>query len=235
VPSTVTSDGHRLVRNGTAPWTNATVDPDDPRVVYVFGGVGAPKASFCTPLPKATVTAQNVGQVTITVSTYVPDGPRPDPLACTGIGYAAKRLRVELAAPLGTRALVDGSTGQAQPVLDPSTVPTPSWVPGGYQSQPITWDQHSGLITHSYVVSPEINLVEEVDPTSAPLRGTLMVVQARPKVHGHQGVAWKDRGFPDMLALSWVDGTKRITLRSYGSPAAPLDVTTLVRIADSIR
>lgn len=125
-------------------FSGAVLKPGDPRTVYVLVESGS-GADECTPMnPQAAATAQTAKSVTITVSgdIRVPaSAPRTGyfGFSCSGSGEYVQ-VPVLLTAPIGHRTVIDAASKKAQPVLDPTTVPTPGSVPDGYSAEPVTWD-----------------------------------------------------------------------------------------------
>lgn len=150
---TTRSSGHkastatRVVQVDNAGFTGAVLDPDNPKRLYVLVTERAGDAPCLLQNPTATVSAHTADAVTITVGGLreVPATAAPGKrvtYACRATVYV--QVSVDLSAPLDGRQVVDAASGTAQPVLDPRTVPTPGYVPSGYQAQPVTWQPGTG-------------------------------------------------------------------------------------------
>lgn len=138
-----TSTATRVVRVTDAGFTGAVLDPTNPKRLYVLVTERAGDAPCLLQDPTATVTGQSARAVTITVSGFreVPaTAARGQRLtyACRATVYV--QVTATLPAALAGRQVIDAASGRAQPVLDPRTVPTPGYLPSGYQAQPVTWE-----------------------------------------------------------------------------------------------
>jgi hypothetical protein len=237
LPATIRRNGSTFTRAGAEAWKFPVLDEHDPAVVWIYAEVqGGPS---CTFEPIAHVVSETADSVSVEVATFAPD-PRPStPQICHSIKLPPKRLQVTLQAPLGSRQLVDASTGTAQDVLDPAAVPTPQFVPAGYEAAPLMWSgtnsgKFPGVATRAYQAGANTQLEIDVGPSSE-LGKVGDVVLDRPTVRGHPAIVWQSAHFDDLTCLTWTErATRTFRVCSAGSPA-PLDAATLVRVADSLR
>lgn len=136
-------DGSGLRTMTDAGFSGAVLDPADPRRLEVLVMTGSGSGPCALIDPVATATVQTATSVTVRVSgQFRPPKGAPATgyfgFSCASTGY--RQVPVELDAPLGQRTLYDGADPVAQPVLDPSAVPTPGYVPSGYHAEPVTWE-----------------------------------------------------------------------------------------------
>ncbi|PZS18444.1 MAG: hypothetical protein DLM57_06175 [Pseudonocardiales bacterium] len=231
LPSTIELNGKTLTRLGTEAWTLPVLDEHDPSVVWIDAEIqGGPS---CTLEPVARVESETADAVTVLVATYA-GGPLPSDVACIDIKMPPKRLKVTLQEPLGSRQLIDATTGTPQGVLDPATFPAPQFVPAGYEAQPVGWDpKFAGVAIRAYRSGPDTSLNIRMGPPSV-LGNVGAVVLDRPVVRGHPATVWQDTNFDDLTCLTWSESaTRTFQVCSSGSPA-PLDAAALVRVADSL-
>jgi hypothetical protein len=243
-----------------AGFTGAVLDAHDPRTLYLLVKHGSGSGACNVVDPVAVVTAQGATSVTVAIrgGMLVPASAPTNGnfgFSCTLAGYV--QVPVRLAAPLGHRALYSGTdTQQAQPVLDPTTVPTPSDVPPGYTAEPVTWEPN-------YVPGILTSKAPGTDGTWAALRryrdgaDTLDVrvgryvtgsgtLEGHVQVAGHRATVFSNA---DTLCVTWTETPDRaVQVCSTAQPhsvagasgvvtqpsAAPMAEPELLRVADSL-
>jgi hypothetical protein len=243
-----------------AGFTGAVLDADDPRTLYLLVEHGSGSGACDVVDPVAVVTSQDATSVTVAIQggIVVPASAPASGyfgFSCTLAGYA--QVPVRLAAPLGHRTLYSGTDKQqAQPVLDPATVPTPSDVPSGYAAEPVTWEPN-------YVPGILTSKAPGTDGTWAALRryrdgtDTLDVrvgryvtgsgtLEGHAQVAGHRATVFSNAG---TLCLTWTETPARaVQVCSTAQPhpvagasgvvtqpaGAPLDEPALLQVARSL-
>jgi hypothetical protein len=228
-----------LVRVGSQPWTAARLDGSGQQLVVYFTGGGPPDApiSPCSPRyqGRAAVTGTTM---TVTVDALA-RAPLPSQVICGAVGYE-RSVAVGLPEPLGGRSVVDGATGKVRPVVDGSALRQPSSLPAGYRfaRDRIEFDaDRVAFYEREWVKaarSEEVLLVDQGGP-ALDRRFDGRVVLATASIHGAAATAWKAKGFDDVVCVSWVEGTTGLRVCNRGSPAAPLPVAELLRVAAGLR
>ena len=190
------------------------------------------------PMLRPTV-SETATTVTIRVRAYRPDPPPPSSDACAASGHVPVPVIAHLRQPLGRRSLVNAA-GLPEPVFDASTVPTPSYVPAGYQQTALGGSPTTGSFRH-YERFPwpadgsELELhIDQYLPPRRPLpaeqelaRGTVLghparVVQTGGKIAVQRCVTWSDQ--PYVWSVCTVGGNQ-----------PDLSTAQLLRIANSLR
>jgi hypothetical protein len=232
-----------LRRTGTLSWQVGRLEGADRcRLVVqvITGGRGATPPTVCDPALEVSV-GRRGGRLVVTVHTLVAGGP-DDPggggaeVVCPAIGIE-HQLAVTLPAPLTGDTVIDGASGSARRLVDATARFEPSYLPRGYHGPPGS-DAQFGVDTRIWSGPPDafLMLTQDDRPASRRERSSVgHVVLGRPTVRGVRAVAFKDRGFDDLVCLRWAEGRRRLTVCSLGSPRAPLPVAELVRVADGLR
>ena len=242
VAPSITVDGKTIPYAGSIPWANAVADPTDPRVLYVEAqGDNLKGVQVCgAPIQRVQIT-QTTSTVTLLVAGYAT--PLPAGTACGGVGHAPVRQKIELAAPLAGRPLLDAATDKTHPVLDPATVPTAHHVPSGFVQQPLGWEEGTGLASRVWSSS--------LDPSGSTLSieyGSRLAIESQipapdgptwaPVQVGSQTAAvWHTRSqYQDRYSLQWnVDASHSIRMTTNSPPGTPLTETEVLAIARSIQ
>lgn len=149
--TSITVNGKPVPYAGRVPWSDAILDPHNPRRIFVFadGGNMRGKPTCVLPIERPSVHA-TTHEVEILIAGYA--NPIPPNTACAPVGPSPQDVAVTLPSPLGQRSLIDITTGLHHPVLNPATVPDVGIpVPTGYVAQPISWDERTGIVTHDWV------------------------------------------------------------------------------------
>jgi hypothetical protein len=224
-----------LVRVGSQPWTAARLDGSGQRLVVYFTGGGPPDAPVSPCSPKYQARAAVTGAtMTVTVDALA-RAPLPSQAICAGVGFE-RSVAVVLPKPLRGRSVVDGATRQVRPVVDATALRQPSSLPAGYRfardriefgADRVAFYQREWV---KAARSDEVLVVDQGGP-AVDRRFDGQVVLARATVHGATATAWKAKGFEDVVCVSWVEGATGFGVCSRGSPAAPLPVAELLRVA----
>jgi hypothetical protein len=227
----------------------ATVHWDGPvllpggRSIQVYADVMHLPDNYCLaarlPTLRSAVT-ENTTSVTIQVRAYRPSPAPPTGNACFASGHIPVPVIAQLQQPLGRRALKD-ATGATVPVLDATTVPTPTYLPPGYRQTAFGGTPTTGSFRNyervpwpAPGVQQEVHINQRLQPRQ-PLyeeqelaRGTVLghparVVQSGGKVAVQRCVTWADQPY------IW-------SICSFGGGYPPdVSTTQLLRIANSLR
>jgi hypothetical protein len=236
LPPTYERDGTTLYLHGSDTLEAAFVDDPAAPVLRVAAGMDTTFSrgvTDCAPLSVAAVEGETDTAVTVVVGRYGPSAQVADPLVCNDIGGAPFQLEVELSRPLGTRSVLDATSG-AVPVHTSDQLPPPAIVPLGYTGGQLQADE-DGTLARTWGTQDDQRLLLSRRPA-----GTVsdrQEVLLTTTVHGQPAVATKDNGFADLLCLRWDDaGTPStgVWLCSSGSPAAPLSAEELLEVAESM-
>lgn len=238
IPATAATTGG-LVRVRTQPWMGARLEASGQRLVVHLIGGGPPHAPVSPCVPKYEGMAAVTGAtMTVTVEALAPP-PLPSVLFCNHVGFE-RTVAVVLPEPLRGRPVVDGATGERRPVVDATALRQPSTLPTGYRLTRTRIDvdvDQVGFYQREWVNarrSGEVLLVDQGGPV-LDRRSAGEVVLAQATIHGAPATAWKDKGFDDLVCVSWVEGATGLRVCSRGSPTAPLSVVELLRFADGLR
>jgi hypothetical protein len=241
-PKSVTVHGTKLPYVGELPWANPVADPHDPRVVYVFADNDAVHAGgdICYAQADRGLARRSGQTIVVTVAGYgIPIGSDG---VCPALAHSPASVRVELPGPLGHRSLVDAS-GTAHPVLDPSTVPAPTIVPGSCRIHEIRWDERTGIASRTYEDASKFQFrcwIVVTYGTDAQIRGLGFPGGASElpmRIHGQVVPVWHFTNVDNaQYTLRWrLPGGKSLQLMVDSSPAHPFDRGEVGAIARSVR
>ena len=225
---------------GALDWTAPVLQPDGS--VTVFADVDAtPNYCIIDGLPQLTADTEETGQ-TVTVTVWAlppaPAAATPHPKRsgpCPTVGHAPVPVSTgPLRQPLGSRALLDASTGHRHPALTASTVATPGYVPAGYSQPVLSWDESSpDLITRSYQGANGQSLLIERRPLpDQPMYAEQLL--AHGTVLGRPARVVQSGNFDDNVCAIWTDAQHVWWVCSNGQPRAALSPATLLRIGNSL-
>jgi hypothetical protein len=150
------------------PRSRGFIDPLHPDVLQVVASVAYRiKDQICQYRRSVTVTKQSRRSVTVLVAApktgTAAVEPEPELMHCaTSIGLLPKTVSLRLAAPLGTRSVIDKLSGRSVQVFDLSTLPQPSVPLPGYIAGPVQLTVPS--ITDTGVVGTGYTLVAGHSP-----------------------------------------------------------------------
>lgn len=224
---------------GALDWTAPVLQADGS--VTVFADVDAtPKYCIIDGLPELTTAVDETGQaVKVTVWAAPPQPsatPRPRRSGpCPTVGHAPVPVNTgPLQQPLGSRALLDASTGHKHPVLTASSIPAPGFVPAGYSQPVLSWDESSpDLVTRSYQGSNGQSLLIEQRPLpDQPLYNERVL--AHGTVLGQPARVAQTGNFSDNVCAIWSDPHHVWWVCSQGQPAAALSPAVLLRVGNSL-
>jgi hypothetical protein len=176
--------------------------------------------------------------VTVIVDTYA--APVPTGAVCAGTANAPARLKVTLTRPLGSRVLIDATTGQRHTALDPARVPKPSYLPDGYTGGTVQFGQppsgpHVEAAYRTYQGPHQNSFSVAYGPTS--LNRSSGNLNTRTTIDGHPVTVSNTPGFEQDILITWlVDETHAIAVYQMSSyTGGALSVDELLRIARSVR
>lgn len=141
-----------------------------------------------------------------------------------------------LSAPLGSRRLIDGVTGQSVPSFNGATILHPGYLPDGYvhryDTATLPDEQVSSLTAGCVAVYTQpdsydeaIWITQQLGVEWTPPDG----VATRPvTVHGHPGLAIPGE-------VEWTENGELITVQAHTYAYATPDTAQLLRIADSLQ
>jgi hypothetical protein len=247
-----------------AGFTGAVLDAKDPSRLYVLVEHGEGSGACDLRDPRAVVTAQDASSVTVEVQGQM-RLPASAPatgffgFTCAISGYV--QVGVQLDAPLGKRKLFAGADAHPQPVLDPSTVPTPASVPSGYTADAVTWEPNYGIRAQSRSTPDDPSASwaalrryrDGYDVLDVRVGRPQIFTQPTDTVRDHVTVAGRRavvNGYNGTLCVTWTESAKRavqVCSTAQSRPvtgasgevtqpaAAPLDEQQLLKIADSLR
>jgi hypothetical protein len=228
----------RLVRVAMEQWQVVRLDGRVLVVRFPGGPPGVP-VGRCSPAYEATV-SDGVQELYVTVWILLPPKTLPCP---TPTMKHERTLTVVLPTPLGGRALLDGSAGEARIIMG-TVVRDPSYLPPGYRQgmraatlgrlghRIAAWER-----VHHRVGSNRDELwITQGHPAALSLRYHPPVLY-RTSVHGSPARVWRPvlgRGRSG-LCLSWVEGATGFQVCSVGKPTPPLPIGELERVANGLR
>jgi hypothetical protein len=210
---TIVANGKVLHYRRTEPFRLPVLDETDSAVVSVQASVYGDGVD-CRATPIARVTAQDSTSVTILVAAYGGPVSTQSDLACTDILLSDVHLKVELSRSLGARRVLDGADNlAARTVLDPATVPKPSYLPSGFRQQSVDWrSDRSGSVpiladssgTMRSYLGPGSDSLELEETTDLSLLDKPNPnVVARFTVAGAPAVMTVFPGFPEDFLIQW--------------------------------
>jgi hypothetical protein len=231
---------------GDLDWTGAVLQ-NDPRMLTIAVDINkTPNYCLDYGLPDVRAMASETAtRVIIRAHALRPSHPSPTPsvpagagLACSGRGYSPVTVTVQLEQPLGTRSLIDAKTGIQRPVLEASTLLTPSWLPAGYVDLGFQWqdDNPKSQVLHRYGKGgAELWVVRGYEfPAPAPDERVL----STGTVLGHPAKVTAQAISPGVACMTWKDSKYSWLICSRGvagAQHAPLSAGELLRIGNSMR
>jgi hypothetical protein len=217
---------------GPVPWDGARRDGD--RLTLYFTGARPLQAD--DPCSRAyEAVAEPTDDTMVLTVRPVAGSPLPPGQGCEDIGYS-RSVTVDLPAPLRSRPIIDGASGERRSISDVAQLLTPSWLPAGYH---FSWEYvESDLDIQEWVMdgNPNVRLLVEqggADEVGRP--GLDPVVLDRPTVRGVPATVWKTKGFDDLVCVSWAEGAAGHRVCSSGTPGQLLPNDALIRVADELR
>jgi hypothetical protein len=240
LPAELTIKGKTVHRQGATPIVSVqATDRAATRLLVLAGGENPAVPNPCNPWTDVRVVGQDDRTITLAATTYVDRTGGPD-MACSGGGRAGGQFSVPLAAPLGTRRVVQD--GRVVPVLLIDSLLHPTVLPAGYAKQPkVEKEIQTPGLTRSTYPGPDQDTRIEIDqgpvdrsPTD-PRGSGMSVVLGRLAVRGHPAVFRQSRGFPDVRCLVWAEtASTGVAVCSRGLPRAPLSAAQLATVAEGL-
>ncbi len=237
------SASHSAGLLGTVDWSDAVLQADGRTITIAVDINRTPNFCLDYGLPTTrAVVSETATTVSITAQVFRPSHPSPTPsvppgsvLGCSAVGHQALPLDVQLRQPLGSRTLIDTTTGSHHPVLRASTLAKPSYLPSGYVRQSVQWHEET---PHSQV------LQDYTGPA-----GTFLVVRhygfnaeqykpvlATGTVLGYPAKVIGNSSRPSERCVLWNDPEYFWSLCSMPNlGSTPLDAAELLRIGNSMR
>lgn len=231
---------------GSGSWSGARTSPDgESLLIALVGGPEYREGNPCTVAYDAEVEETPSG-VRLTMLSASP--PARAGYGCTEEGHF-RTVQVDLAAPLGTRRLVEVQFDREQPVFDGSRLLKPTWLPDGLTLR------HEGA---GYPNPEEVrswqrtwagpDRVSQGDPCQSPIsltQGAAALVEEYPslgeqarRTHDVRGATatYYDGDSVGVTRLAWTEGDEGFVLASTPSCVGdvPASEETLVRIARNL-
>lgn len=150
-PASITVSGSDIPYVGTVPWANAVTPTAAASTLTIYADGDQIGHGVCGLPTERVEVHQDSDSVQILVVGYA--HPASTGPICAAVGHSPQPHQVQLAAPLGSRRLVDASNGAAHKVLVAASMPTLSGIPVGYRQVPVTWDEKTGAVTRVWRAS----------------------------------------------------------------------------------
>jgi hypothetical protein len=240
LPAELTIHGKTVHRQGATPIVSVqATDRAATRLLVLACCENPTVPSPCHPWTDVRVVGQDERTITLAATTYVDRSGGPN-VACSGGGRGGGRFSVPLAAPLGTRRVVQD--GRVLPVQLINSLLHATVLPAGYAAQPrVEKDtQAPGLTTSTYSGPDQDTRIEiyqgPVDqPPTDPKGSAIVEVLGRLTVRGHLAVFRQTVRFPDARCLVWAEtASTGVAVCSRGLPTAPLSATQLATVAEGL-
>jgi hypothetical protein len=240
LPAELTIKGKTMHRQGPTPIVSVqATDRAATRLLVLAGGQNPAVPDPCVPWTDVRVVGQDDRTITLAATTYVDRTGGPD-VACSGGGRGGGRFSVPLAAPLGTRRVVQD--GRVVPVLLIDSLLHPTTLPAGYARRPsVEKDTEAPGLTRSTYAGPDQDTSIEIDqgpvdhPPTNPRGSAMLAVLGRLTVRGHPAVFRQSAGFPDVRCLVWAEtASTGVAVCSRGLPRAPLSAAQLATVAEGL-
>ena len=238
LPAELTIKGKTVHREGAATIVSVQAANRSATALLVLAGNDNPPApNPCYSWTDVRVIGQDDRTVTLAATTYV-DRTGGSDVICTAEGRGVGRFPVQLAAPLGTRQVVQD--GRVLAVLLTDTRLHATALPEGYSGPPTVSDDKPPGLTRTTYSGPDQDTFLEVDegpvgqaPTD-PARSAMVRVLDRLTVRGHPAVFRQDGGFDDVRCLVWAESASTgVAVCSLGAPA-PLSAGQLAVVAEGL-
>lgn len=227
---------------GDLDWIGAVLQTE-PSVLTIAVDVNA--APYCLDkglLDVRPVVSETATRVTIRAQAFRPSHSSPTPSAspgtvrvCASGGYPPRSVTVRLERPLGTRSLLDAKTGIRHPVLEASTLLTPSWLPADYVDLGFRWRSDSPLaVEHQYDGPGGVLRVARGEKTLA-WSGEKVLTTAT--VLGHPARVFTYPTALRVRCVAWDDSEYSWSICSDGvePPQVSLSTEDVLRVAKSMR
>lgn len=231
---------------GSGSWSGGRTSPDgESLLIALVGGPEYREGNPCTVAYDAEV-EETPSEVRLKMLSARP--PARGEFGCTEEGHF-RTVQVDLAAPLGTRRLVEVQFDREQPVFDGSRLLKPTWLPDGFSLR----HEGAGYPNPEAVTSWQRTWVgpgraPDGDPCQSPIsltQGPAALVEEYPS-NGEQArrtddvrgatASYYDGGSAGVIRLAWTHGDEGFVLASMPSCVGdvPASEETLVRIARSL-
>jgi len=239
-PAELTINGKTVHRQGATPIVSVqATDRAATRLLVLAGGENPAVPDPCDPWTDVRVVGQDDRTITLAATTYVDRTGGPD-VACSADGRAGGRFPVPLAAPLGTRRVVQD--GRVLPVQLIDSLLHATALPAGYAAPPrVDKDTQAPRLTISTYSGPDQDTRIEIyqgpvdQPPTDPKGSAIVEVLGRLTVRGHPAVFRQTGGFPDVRCLVWAEtASTGVAVCSRGVPAAPLSAAQLATVAEGL-
>jgi len=229
---------------GDVPWAGAVLDGDG-RTVHLQADWDHIHGFACDSPHERTTVTQTSTRVTITVLGYAT--PLPPNTACGGVGAALQGKTVLLSAPLGSRPLIDGSSGARRTVLTDSSIPTAHSIPAGYTAMPMTWTDEgnnerfatriwNGPASRIGAPSTFLRLTAGIPATYFTFAGPAGPQVGTAEIRGSTAKIYESKSVDQIVStVRWTRSNgQELTLESIGTPRTRLSIITLQAIAESV-
>ena len=238
LPAELTIKGKTVHREGAAAIVSVqATDRSATTLLVLAGNENPPVPNPCYSWTDLRVVGQDDRTVTLAASTYVDRSGGSD-VVCTDEGRGVGRFAVQLAAPLGTRQVVQD--GRVLAVLLTDTRLHATALPDGYSRPPTVSDDKPPGLTRTTYSGPDQNTFLEIDegpvgqPPTDPDGSAMVRVLDRLTVRGHPAVFRQDGGFDDVRCLVWAESaTTGVGVCSHGVHA-PLTAAQLATVAEGL-
>ncbi|HEY6748653.1 MAG TPA: hypothetical protein VI357_23435 [Mycobacteriales bacterium] len=239
LPAELTINGKTLHRQGATPIDSVhATDRAATRLLVLACCENPAVPSPCHPWTDVRVVGQDDRTITLAATTYVDRTGGPD-VTCSGGGRGGGRFSVPLAAPLGTRRVVEDD--RVLPVQLINSLLHATALPAGYAAPPsVEKDTQAPGLTISRYSGPDQDTRIEiyqgpVDQAATDPRVSGPTVLGRLTVRAHPAVFRQYPRFTDVRCLVWAEtASTGVAVCSRGLPTAPLSAAQLATIAERL-
>lgn len=239
-PAAVVVGGRHVPYAGVVPWANPIASSDDPRVIYVYAHNDRIRAAVCSvTADRAKVQYQSSSTVSVLVGGYATPTPAGD--ACADVGHEPVPVAARLVQPWTGQTVIDASDGSSHIVLDPRTVPSVHQVPSVCDAAPLRWDEHTGIVTHTYFRDHpnfECLIVMKYGPSTAmqSLEPPIGTISGSMRISGASAQVWRFNNVNNHeVTLQWSPNPSHVLrLTVNADPAHPFTDAEVLAIGRSI-
>ena len=227
--------GKTIPYAGGVPWAGAVVADARSSSLTIFadGDSIVSKRGVCG-LPDERVYASETStSVTILVAGY--ETPTRSNV-CAGVGHGPQIQRLTLAAPLGRRTLIDATGQKVHHVLDATSVPAPP-VPARFSSDPVQWDEKTGIVSRVYrvrmteLIELQYGSTSAMDPNGGAVGSVVETVQVG---RTSAEVFRYTDSLNDETTVVWSVGNHRLALSVLGYPKQHFSIAAVIEMARSV-
>lgn len=220
-------------------WTSASISARTSRALSVFAaGSTDAGGDYCgEPVLRFRVT-ETPKEVAVLVANY--QAPAGLTTGCAGVGYSAAPNLVRLQQPLGTRTVVDASTGHAVGLLIGSEHPNLPATPHGMTATPLAQQEPSGPVSRNWFVKGDFDTaaisVSDQAPASVRNDGPYGRVALQAEIRGTPATVYQDvGGAPGAWFVQWTPNARQtITLRVAAAGSRHWNAASTLALARTV-